>query len=94
MTDCCILYVHVRRSDRNGSRLLFCSVCVNWKLQMDGQFDAMMSRNDYHKFPDPQPIISLCGELGLAPAEVLVIVRSSAGVRAAKYAAVCVSICL
>ncbi|GAB9465832.1 hypothetical protein Gpo141_00003222 [Globisporangium polare] len=53
---------------------------------MDGQFDAMMSRNDYHKFPDPQPIISLCGELGLAPAEVLVIVRSSAGVRAAKAA--------
>lgn len=52
---------------------------------MDGQFDAIMSRNDHHKFPDPQPILSLCGELGLTPAEVLVVVRSAAGVRAAKY---------
>lgn len=51
---------------------------------MDGQFDAIMSRDAYRKFPDPEPLVSLCGELGLKPSEVLVVVRSSAGVRAAK----------
>lgn len=54
---------------------------------MDGQFDAIMSRDAYSRLPDPDPIVSLCGELGLKPSEVLVVVRSSAGVRAAKCVA-------
>ncbi|TYZ50850.1 hypothetical protein PybrP1_008864 [[Pythium] brassicae (nom. inval.)] len=54
--------------------------------EMDGQFDAIMSRDAYAKLPDPDPIVSLCGDLGLKPSEVLVVVRSTAGVRAAKAA--------
>jgi hypothetical protein len=39
---------------------------------MDGQFDMTMSFEDYAKFPDPEPIATICKQLGLEPPSVMV----------------------
>ncbi|KAJ0398425.1 hypothetical protein ATCC90586_003567 [Pythium insidiosum] len=54
--------------------------------EMEGQFEAFMQKDDLLKFPDPEPISSLCKSLALDPVDVLVIARHAPTIRAARAA--------
>lgn len=53
---------------------------------MVGQFDMFLPKDEQDKFPDPKPILHICDEFGLKPADVLVLARHAPTIKAAKYA--------
>ncbi|KAG1687985.1 hypothetical protein DVH05_004504 [Phytophthora capsici] len=54
--------------------------------EMVGQFDMFLPKEDQEKFPDPKPILRICEEFGLKPADVLVLARHAPTIKAAKDA--------
>ncbi|KAL3668471.1 hypothetical protein V7S43_006554 [Phytophthora oleae] len=54
--------------------------------EMVGQFDMFLPKKDQEKFPDPKPILHICEEFGLKPADVLVLARHAPTIKAAKDA--------
>ncbi|KAG6617755.1 HAD-like domain [Phytophthora cinnamomi] len=54
--------------------------------EMEGQFDMFLPKAEQAKFPDPKPILHICDEFGLKPADVLVLARHAPTIKAAKAA--------
>ncbi|KAK1941772.1 hypothetical protein P3T76_006836 [Phytophthora citrophthora] len=54
--------------------------------EMVGQFDMFLPKEDQEKFPDSKPILRICEEFGLKPADVLVLARHAPTIKAAKDA--------
>ncbi|KAE9013332.1 hypothetical protein PR001_g14139 [Phytophthora rubi] len=54
--------------------------------EMEGEFDMFLPKEEQDKFPDPKPILHICDEFGLKPADVLVLARHAPTIKAAKAA--------